>query len=132
MAIAPFAANGLPVLGQISTPDTFDLHSISLTAGEPFVFMAWGMIEDKGTLGDPNISIGTLDTSGNFIPIKSSNGSRLSIDPAISFTPPTTGIYIVAVGSDVPGGTGTYTLEAALSGSLLAPSFGFDYHIYSF
>jgi hypothetical protein len=122
MALAHFAANGLAVQSQVLTPDTFDLHSISLTAGVPYVFIARGESEDKGTLADPNMAIGNLDASGNFIPTVSSSGSRLSIDPVASFTSPATGIYIVAVGSDIPQGTGTYTLEAVPSGSLFGPT----------
>jgi hypothetical protein len=126
MAIAPIVANGVPVSSQISTPDTFNLHSINLTAGERYVFIAQGATEGKGTLADPNIKIGNFDASGNFVPIVSSKGG-LSIgsivldasDPLISFVPPTTGTYGVAVGSDIPHGTGTYTLEVAPSGSLI-------------
>ena len=38
----------------------------------------------------------------------------------ISFAPPATGTYVVAVGSDIPHGTGTYTLEVARGGSLIS------------
>jgi hypothetical protein len=127
MAISPIVANGMPVPSQISTPDTFDLHSISLTAGERYVFIAQGAAEGKGTLANPNMEIGNLDASGNFVPIISSMGdfSIGSIvistpDPVISFAPPATGTYVVAVGSDIPHGTGTYTLEVSRGGSLIS------------
>jgi hypothetical protein len=127
MAISPIGANGMPVPSQILTPDTFDLHSISLTAGEHYVFIAQGATEGKGTLADPNLGIGNLDASGNFVPIISSKGgfSEGSIvistpDPVISFAPPATGTYVVAVGSDIPHSTGTYTLEVARGGSLIS------------
>jgi hypothetical protein len=126
MAVTPIAANGVPVPSQISTPDTFDLHSINLTAGERYVFIAQGATEGKGTLADPNMEIGNLDASGTFVPIFSSKGG-LSVgsivlsaaDPVISFVPGATGTYVVAVGSDIPHGTGTYTLEVAHGGSLI-------------
>jgi len=129
VAITPIVANGTPVRSQISTPDTFDLHSIDLTAGERYVFIAQGATEGKGTLADPNLAIGTRDASGNFMPIISSKGDisigsivLSSPDPLISFIPPVTGTYVVAVGSDTPHGTGTYTLEveAARAGSLIS------------
>jgi hypothetical protein len=83
------------------------------------------MGEDKGTLVDPNMAIGNLDVNGDFIPTVIFSGSRSSIhplDPVASFIPPTTGVYIVAVGSDIPQGTGTYTLEVAPSGTLFGSS----------
>ena len=127
MAITPIVANGMPVHSQISTPDTFDLHSIDLTAGERYVFIAQGATEGKGTLADPNLEVGNRDASGNFVPIISSKGDisigsfvLISPDPVISFVPPVTGTYVVAVGSDIPHGTGTYTLEAARAGSLIS------------
>ena len=130
MAMATIAANGVPVQGQISTPDTFDLHSVSLTAGEPYVFIARGATEDAGTLADPSMKIGNLDTSGSFMPIGSSPDGPLTsgstkIDPIMSFIPPTAGTYVIAVGSDVPQGTGTYALAVTPNGSL-PPSFS-DY-----
>jgi hypothetical protein len=129
MAITPIVANGTPVRSQISTPDTFDLHSVNLTAGERYVFIAQGATEGKGTLADPNLAIGTPDASGNFVPIISSKGNisigsvvLSSPDPVMSFVPSVTGTYVVAVGSDIPHGTGTYTLEVevARAGSLVS------------
>ena len=122
MAVTPIAANGVPVPSQISTPDTFDLHSINLTAGERYVFIAQGATEGKGTLADPNLAIGTRDASGNFVPIISSKGNisigsivLRSPDPVISFVPSITGTYVVAVGSDILHGTGTYILEVEVA-----------------
>jgi hypothetical protein len=109
MAIAPVSSNGVPVQGQISTPDTVDLHSTSLMAGEPYRFVAQGATSGKGTLADPNLAIGKLDASGNFAPITGSQGGS----SGVSYTPPVTRAYVAGVGSAIPHGTGTYTLTVA-------------------
>jgi hypothetical protein len=116
MAITPVAANGQPVPSQIATPDTVDLHSVNLTAGETYVFLARGASEGGGSLTNPNMEIGGINASGNLVPFVGDKGSPLSIDPVIVYAPPTTGTYVVAVGSDIPHGIGTYTLQIAPAG----------------
>jgi hypothetical protein len=127
MALPPPITNGVPVPGQITTPDTFDLHTVSLTAGDSYVFIARGASEGGGTLANPNMTIGSFGPSGNFVPLVSDTGGPIGLDPIIFFTAPTTGTYGIEVGSDIPHGTGTYTLGVSLP---TVPSFpAFVFHI---
>ena len=125
MALTPIVpANNAPVTGEVTTPDTFDLHSVNLSAGVPYTFVAEGTAEGKGTLTDVNMSIGGLNASGDFVPLITYEGTvpvpglfgGLTInplDPVITFVPQVTGSYAIAVGSNDPTATGTYLLGVA-------------------
>lgn len=90
--------------GGVDFAGDTDLYSITLTAGQTYVFTL-----DGNTLSDPFLEL--LSASGAVL--DSDDDSGVGLSASLQFTPATSGQYYLAARASGNGGTGTYVLAAA-------------------
>jgi len=103
----PMAASGTATTGQIASSGETDWFSVALTQGVRYMFAMKGADTGDGTLGDPQLRL--FAQSG--VELASDSDSGLGDNALLSFTPSTSGTYLLAA-NGFSTGTGTYTIRA--------------------
>jgi len=105
---------GGQVKGDAELANDADWFKVTLQAGTTYVFDLLGADGGGGTLGSGygEARLALYDNRGLFRDSAINNG--VSGDPRLSFTPTASGTYFLEA-SDLMGGTGSYTLKAAVS-----------------
>jgi hypothetical protein len=100
--------------GKIDTADDKDLIAVNLTQGNIYDFSVKGYFDGLGTLAEPNLRL--LDNSGQLVSV--ANFDNVTGRTEFSVSVFSDGRYFLEVSArDLPGNTGTYTLDTRLRGS---------------
>ncbi|MGJ8606191.1 MAG: DUF4214 domain-containing protein [Marivita sp.] len=100
--------------GDIETINDIDVFSVFLQAGFTYQFGMRGAPTNNGTLSDPSLQL--RDSSGAFLTSDDDSGTGLNASIS-SFTPTTSGNYLLYAQGQVNGGTGTYQVSATQTGT---------------
>src|SRR6266481_2414479 len=96
--------------GNIETAGDTDWFKITLTAGQTYQFDLKGNSSGNGTLPDPFLRL--RDSSGNTIANAFADDGGTGFDSRFTYTPTSSGTYILSAGSSTASGTGTYKVFA--------------------
>ena len=97
--------------GVIEVAGDLDIFSVTLTAGQDYVFDLEGFDGGGGTLGDPFL---ILYSAGGTVLDTNDDGDSNTLDSQIYFTPQTSGTYYLGVKGYESYELGSYTLSAKL------------------
>ena len=100
--------------GKIDSANDKDLIAVNLTQGNIYDFSVKGYFDGLGTLAEPNLRL--LDNSGQLVSV--ANFDNVTGRTEFSVSVFSDGRYFLEVSArDLPGNTGTYTLDTRLRGS---------------
>ncbi len=100
--------------GRVDSADDVDLFAINLTAGNIYDFSIKSFVDGLGTLAQGELrlldSTGQLVTAGSFDSVAGRTGLAVSVFEDGRY-------YLSVSAADLPGNTGTYSLDTRLRGS---------------
>ena len=100
--------------GNIETGGDTDWFKVTLVAGQTYQFDVKGADTGNGTLADPYMRL--RDGAGNSLLVDDDSGTGLNA--RITYTPSSSGTYIVSAGSASLSATGTYLVSATVTSGL--------------